>query len=178
MVEKAKPPHDLELRQAPAGGYSIGFALKEGREIVRATATGPLAEQIAGFIEAVEGKRITAYGVMVDDAWITGKGTAKERSIPYIALTASRIVGPDGLDLPMAEPIVPAVAPASEVQPTMTTPGATGPIATAPGLTPLFPDVPSKCLDKSESGLICGLPKAHSGKHRELAADGRVLAAW
>lgn len=35
-----------------------------------------------------------------------------------------------------------------------------------------------KCGDRGSLDTVCGLPKGHTGKHRELATDGRVLASW
>jgi hypothetical protein len=167
-VEAAKPPHDLELRQTPAGPV-IGFGLKEGRQIVRVLAHGVLAEQVAAFIEAVQGKRIEAFGTMTDESWTMGAGTAKERKIPYIALTASRITGPDGLDLPMHDGQTPeAAGPSVEGD----DPPTTQPEA------PQRPASETLCGNRGSLDTVCGLPSGHSGKHRELATDGRVLASW
>lgn len=175
-VEAAKPPHDLELRQTP-DGPAIGFGLKEGRQIVRVLTHGPLAEQVAGFIEAVQGKRITAFGTMTDEAWTMGKGTAKEKVIPYIALTASRITGPDGLDLPFDTTVpVPSEAAA----------GPSGE-ATAQPSPPAVPEgagahAGSLCghrgPDSIPGGAVCNLAAEHTGRHRELAADQHALASW
>lgn len=41
------------------------------------------------------------------------------------------------------------------------------------------PAAQTKCLDKQDGlGVVCMLPSGHTGKHRELATDGRVLASW
>ena len=34
------------------------------------------------------------------------------------------------------------------------------------------------CLNKGSLDTVCNLEKGHAGKHKELATDGRVLAAW
>lgn len=100
IAEAAKPPHDFEVRQTP-DGPSVGFALKEGRDIVRVLAYGQLAMEIQAFREAVEGKRLTCYGTMTNESWTVGAGTAKERAVPYTRLLCSHLTGPDGLALPM-----------------------------------------------------------------------------
>jgi hypothetical protein len=106
VAEVAKPPHDFELRQTPDGAV-IGFALKEGREIVRVVAYGQLASEIAAFREAVEGKRVQCFGRMTQESWTVKKGTKDERQIAYTRLLCSHLTGPDGLALPMPDTAAP-----------------------------------------------------------------------
>ncbi|MES2211330.1 MAG: hypothetical protein V4515_14300, partial [Chloroflexota bacterium] len=102
IAAAAVNPYDLELRQQPDGPV-IGFALKEGRAQVRVIAVGALAEQIAAFREAVEGKRLTCYGTMTPQTYTVNKGKPDERDIPYTELRCTSLTGPEGLALPMTD---------------------------------------------------------------------------
>ena len=93
-AEAAKPPHDANLRQGPEGS-AFGFGLKEGRQIVRVIAFGPLADALAmAWADDVSGKRVECYGKVEPDEWVIGKGTDKEKRIGYLRLTLERIVTP------------------------------------------------------------------------------------
>lgn len=94
VAELAKSPHDYEPRQGPEG-MVIGFGLKEGRQIVRVIAHGPLAEALATVREQVIGKRVECFGLIEPDEWTVNAGTKQERTIPYLRLILSRIVTPD-----------------------------------------------------------------------------------
>lgn len=93
-AEAAKPPHDADLRQGPEGS-AFGFGLKEGRQIVRVIAFGPLADALAmAWADDVAGKRVECYGKVEPDSWTMKKGTPDEKVIPYLRLTLERIVTP------------------------------------------------------------------------------------
>lgn len=83
-------PWDMELRQTP-DGTAYGFKLTAGRQNVRVTATGPLADALAALGDSILGKRATCYGKVTPDEWVVNKGTPSEKKIPYSILALSRI---------------------------------------------------------------------------------------
>jgi hypothetical protein len=94
VAEVAKAPWDTEIRMTP-DGPSFGFGLKEGRQIVRVTATGDLAQSLELVWPEIVGKRVECFGAVTPDEWIIGKGSANERKVPYFRLALERIATPD-----------------------------------------------------------------------------------
>jgi hypothetical protein len=94
VAEVAKAPWDTEVRMTP-DGPTFGFGLKEGRQIVRVSALGDLAQSIALVWPSIVGKRVECFGVVTPDEWIIAKGSANERKVPYLRLALERIATPD-----------------------------------------------------------------------------------
>lgn len=89
-IARAKSPWDLEIRQTPSGN-AYGFKLTGGRQQIRVTATGDLADALALLgSDALLGKRATCFGRITPDTWVVGK-----EKIPYTRLDLSRIETPD-----------------------------------------------------------------------------------
>lgn len=96
IAEVAKPPYDFQIRETPDGSV-VGFGLKEGRQIVRVMAQGPLALLVAGLQAEIVGQRVTTYGDVVPDTFVVNKGKPNERAIPYLRQTLTRIQTPAGM---------------------------------------------------------------------------------
>lgn len=189
-VEIGKPPADFELRETPEG-HVLAFRLRSGRKSIKVVAYDTLAEALALVMAQVVGARAQCWGVISDETF-TPKGSTK--SITYQTLRLHRIATPD-LVLPAdltpdpksdaADPVSDEAEPAraERPQPAPQTPAGTPPTKEAAAAPPAEADAealvaPVLCGDKGSLDTICTLLKGHSGKHRELATDGRVLASW
>jgi len=193
-----KNTSDAELRQTP-DGYVLGFRL-EAREGDRGGILVEAHDDIASALSAIKetwlDKTVTCWGSIEAREF---KPARSQRVVKYSVLMLSRIQTSEWI-LP-----APGSDPSSEPsdEPDLTLTRQAGSVATPEppnpsGDTPVAADVlgakvatglPSSESDAEElvkpcgavgSGLgtLCSLPTGHSGKHRELATDGRTLAAW
>lgn len=90
IVEKGKPPTDLELRQTP-DGPAWGFRLKDGRKAYQVMATGALADALAVIGGELAGERVQVWGRIEMVEWKKG-----DRDMPPFArVHLERIAGSD-----------------------------------------------------------------------------------
>jgi len=128
-----KQSSDFMLRQTPEGA-ALGFRLRGGRGGILVECRGALADQLAGFRDAVVGQKVTVWGTIGERSW-TPRG--KSAPVTFQVLAADRVS-------------VPGVG----VLPTDTTPepvGAPGPdlAGTEAPSAPLFDDDEQAAIDEA-----------------------------
>lgn len=88
IVEKGKPPVDMELRQTE-DGWAWGFKLRSGNKGYQALAHGPLAEALA-LTEVAVGTRVIVWGPVEEIPW----EKAGKPMTPFARITIHKVQAP------------------------------------------------------------------------------------